>query len=132
MHLDPWYPTQQEDLLLFTSPHGETCMTRTEYKLTDLSVKDEETGDWVLDMGDQDDIDIPMDAGEPLIGVEATLSEVRTEIESGTLGLIDYNGQEATINVSGLQRGLYYELAVTFENEDGKKWTRTLVIHCVS
>ena len=38
----------------------------------------------------------------------------------------------ATVLLNGLRRGVDYELAITFTNEAGTVWTRTLFVECVA
>jgi hypothetical protein len=100
-------------------------------KPTDLSVKDPDTGSWIYQMGDQDVVDLPFDAGEEIADVSAVLVVYRT-LDVQAEPAVSFVGEQVLVNVSGLFRGLFYELSVTFTGMTGQKWTRTLFIECVS
>ena len=101
------------------------------YRLTKLSVQDEVTGSWVYEMGDRDIASIPFDPQEPLESAAAEIIEVGSERQFQEAQANIVNGI-VRVPVSGLKRGKFYELAVTFTGLGGVKWTRTLVLHCVT
>lgn len=103
-------------------------MATTAWRATDLSVSPPS-----FQMADTDRESFAFDAGEAIVDATAvltrldTLATVPTSVESVIVAT-----PLATVTVSGLIRGLTYELAVTMERSDGRKWTKTLVLDVVA
>lgn len=94
-------------------------------KITDLSVDPP-----VFEIGSNDNEFLGFDAMEAIALVSATLRNMRTfEVVSTPATIL---GTVATAQITGLVRGDSYELSVTFTNAALRKWTRTLLVRCVS
>lgn len=100
----------------------------TAWRATDLSVSPPS-----YQMADTDRESFAFDAKEAITGATAVLTRLDTmaavpaSIESVTVAT-----PLATVVVSGLIRGITYELAVTFTRSDGRRWSRTLILECVA
>lgn len=83
-------------------------------------------------------------AGEAITGANATMRRLDTGVDvqgpvaSGTTGndppieAVTIASTTASVVVSGLTRGIDYELSVGFETAAGRQWTRTLVLEVVA
>ena len=86
-------------------------------------------------VADTDRTALVFTAGEAITGATSILAILPAA--TATTGLIesttvDIVANTATIVVSGLTRGVTYELSVTFIRADLTRWTKTLVLVCVS
>ncbi len=86
-------------------------------------------------VADTDRTALVFTAGEAITGATSILAILPAA--TATTGLIESTtvntvANTATIVVSGLTRGVTYELAVTFIRADTTKWTRTLALPCVA
>lgn len=95
---------------------------------TDLSVTPP-----VYAMADTDRESIAFDAGSAITTATPVLTRIDTNaVVVGPVESSGVAGNIATVVVSGLTRGVAYELAVTFLNAAGRKWTRTLILDVVA
>lgn len=86
-----------------------------------------------LPMADTDRRAIQVDAGEPITGATASLTNLDTGLaEIAPIEGVTVNTPRATVTVSNLTRNTTYELAVTFSRLDNTRWTRTLILECVA
>lgn len=98
------------------------------WRMTSLSVQPPS-----YQLADTDRVALAFAAGQPITTATASLLELPSlapitgVVESTTVG-----AEDATIIVSGMTRGVTYELAVTFSRADDTRWTRTLIIECVA
>jgi hypothetical protein len=98
------------------------------WRATDLSVDPPSRA-----MADTDIETFGFDAGEPIEDATGTLTRLDTmESVDELIVNTDIVDEIAALTISGLTRGIVYELAVTFQNPTGRRWTRTLVIPCVA
>ncbi len=111
------------------------------WQKTDLSIpvtRPDGRQSYAYEVGASDRETIPFPAGEALIGITADLTVLDSGesadalIAAATLGMTEIGNDTALVTVAGLTRGVVYELAVTFENAAGRKWSQTLVIPCVA
>lgn len=84
-------------------------------------------------MADTDRIAFTFDAEETITdaAAELALRSDGTEVE-GPEVTVTPEAEGATVVVSGLTRGVEYELSVIFTREDATVRTRTLAIDCVA
>lgn len=101
-------------------------MTIRRYYITDLSVATAPR-----QLAAADTTILSFDAGEAIDTATAALRRLDTgdAITGDAAPEVNLSGTLALVTVSGLTRGIVYELAVTFN--DGA-WTRTLVLDCVA
>ncbi|MBA2753672.1 MAG: hypothetical protein H0U40_04315 [Chloroflexia bacterium] len=86
-------------------------------------------------VADTDRTALTFTAGEAITAATAILAILPAG--TATTGLVetttvDTAANTATVVVSGLARGVTYELSVTFTRADLTRWTNTLVLICVS
>lgn len=89
-----------------------------------------------IEMADTDRRPLAISAGETITGVSTKIVnydqpdiELDDLVESSTLN--DTN-DGALVWVSGLTRGVFYELSTIFTSADGEIWTKTTLIKCVA
>lgn len=88
---------------------------------------------FVYEMADTDRESFAFDAEGPITGATVVMTDLGSGVAvTAPIEAESHAGQIQTVVVSGLTRGVDYELAVTFENSAGRKWTRTLTIACVA
>lgn len=95
---------------------------------TDLSVEPP-----IRQMADTDRESLRFDAGETISEATATAWRLDTNVTDDSIiesCTADTDGCD--VLVSGLTRGVSYELSVVFARSNGTEWTRTLVIMCVA
>ena len=85
---------------------------------------------------DTDRAALTFTAGEAIASATADLvilptSTSAADLISGPI-TVDLVANTATVIVSGMTRGVTYELAVTFVRSDTTSWTRTLILLCVA
>ncbi len=91
----------------------------------------------LIEMADTDRRGLAIDAGETVTTVTAEIVDLADPATPLT-GLIEgtpaINGTTdgAVVIVSGLTRGVLYELSTVFTGNDGEVWTRTTAIRCVA
>ena len=85
-------------------------------------------------MADTDVETFAFDAGQAITAdTAAVLTRLNTgEAVNDLIANTDVEGEVASVTVAGLTRGVTYELAVTLVNAAGRRWTKTLVLECVS
>lgn len=88
-----------------------------------------------IEMADTDRRGLAIDAGETVTDVTAEL--VALDAPAVPLELVEdvaINGDNdgAVVIVSGLTRGVLYELSTVFTAADGEVWTKTTAIRCVA
>lgn len=86
-------------------------------------------------VADTDRTALTFTAAEAITGATSILAILPAG--TATTGLIegptvDTVANTATVVVSGLTRGVTYELSVTFTRSDLTRWTKTLILICVA
>lgn len=100
----------------------------TSWQATDLSVSPPS-----YQLADTDKVALSINAQEAITTATAELIRLDTlAVMPAGNAVVTPGASSATVVVSGLARGVTYELAVTFTRADTTKWTRTLVLECVA
>lgn len=109
---------------------------------TDLSVfwTDDETGQerYVYHMGAPSvatfSFAVATDGDGLPVSATATMARVdtRSDVTAETIDATDVDGENVLVTVSGLTRGLTYELTFTATYANGRKAPQTFVIDCVA
>lgn len=94
------------------------------------------TSPGLIEMADTDRRGLAIDAGETVTAVTAEI----VDLDMPATPLADLvedvavNGSNdgAVVIVSGLTRGVLYELSTVFTASDGEVWTKTTAIKCVA
>lgn len=90
----------------------------------------------LIEMADTDRRGLAIDAGETVTDVTAAIVALDTPAVALTDLVEDVaiNGDNdgAVVIVSGLTRGVIYELSTVFTASDGEVWTKTTAIKCVA
>lgn len=85
-----------------------------------------------IQVGSSDVETIAFDAGEAITDAMATVGDLDVATPDTLITDVAPEPTGANVTVSGFVRGHTYELAVTFERADGRRWTRTLIVECVA
>lgn len=73
------------------------------------------------------------EAGEAITGASAHVVRLDTlAVVDGVVEAVDVDATGASVTVSGLTRGVTYEMSIVFTRSNLTRWTRTLVLRCIA